>query len=127
MGATERAAFQREVFGETRERMLREFCDLVEALSADRPWAIVLEDLHWSDLATLDALSRFARGDSKASGLILGSYRPADSLIGQHPIRRRHQDLVIHGRCGESRLDRLPRTEDERHLARRFRDDAVAS
>jgi DNA-binding winged helix-turn-helix (wHTH) protein len=59
--ATERAAFQREVFGATRERMLREFCDLVEALSANRPWVIVLEDLHWSDLATLDVLSRFAR------------------------------------------------------------------
>ncbi len=127
IGATERAAFQREVFGATRERMLREFCDLVEALSADRPWVIILEDLHWSDLATLDALSRFARGDSKASVLILGSYRPADSIIGQHPIRRLHQDLEIHERCGELRLDRLSRMEVERHLALRFRDDAVAS
>ena len=95
--AAERAAFQREVFGATRERMLREFCDLVEALSADHPWVVVLEDLHWSDLGTLDALSRFARGDSRASVLILGSYRPADSIIGQHPIRRLHQDLEIHG------------------------------
>ena len=41
IGVMERAAFQREVFGATRERMLREFCDLVEALSADRPWVIV--------------------------------------------------------------------------------------
>lgn len=127
IGATERAAFQREVFGATRERMLREFCDLVEALSADRPWVVILEDLHWSDLATLDALSRFARGDSKASVLILGSYRPADSIIGQHPIRRLHQDLEIHDRCGELRLDRLLRMEVEHHLALRFRDDALAA
>ena len=35
--ASERAAFQDEVFGATRERMLREFCDLLEALSARPP------------------------------------------------------------------------------------------
>ena len=63
---TDRAAFQSEVFGATRERMLREFCDLVEVLSATRPWVLVIEDLHWSDFATLDVLSRFARGDRKA-------------------------------------------------------------
>ena len=40
--ASERAAFQDEVFGATRERMLREFCDLLEALSAGRPWVLVL-------------------------------------------------------------------------------------
>ena len=46
-----RAAFQNEVFGATRERMLREFCDLMEVLSVDRPLVLVLEDLHWSDFA----------------------------------------------------------------------------
>src|SRR6185369_14710009 len=127
IGATERAKFQRELFGATRERMLREFCDLVEALSASRPWAIVLEDLHWSDLATLDVLSRFARRTGKASVLILGTYRPADSVIEGHPIRRLHQDLEIHERCNELRLDRLSRIEVERYLALRFADDALAS
>jgi DNA-binding winged helix-turn-helix (wHTH) protein/tetratricopeptide (TPR) repeat protein len=125
--ATERAAFQDEMFGATRERMLREFCDLVEALSAERTWAIILEDLHWSDLATLDVLSRFARGTSKASVLVLGSYRPADSAINGHPIRRLHQDLQIHRRCSELHLDRLSPAEVERYLALRFRDVELAS
>ena len=57
----------------------------------------------------------------------LAALRPADSIIGQHPIRRLHQDLEIHERCGELRLDRLSRMEVERHLALRFGDDAVAS
>jgi DNA-binding winged helix-turn-helix (wHTH) protein/tetratricopeptide (TPR) repeat protein len=127
MDANERAAFQREAFGATRERMLREFCDLVEALSVNRPWAIILEDLHWSDFATLDVISRFARGTGRASVLVLGSYRPADSVTSGHPIRRLHQDLEIHGHCAELRLDRLSRTEVERYLALRFRDDQLAS
>ena len=123
---TNRAAFQNEVFGATRERMLREFCDLVEVLSVDRPLVIVLEDLHWSDFATLDVLSRFARGDRRASVLVLASYRPTDTIIGGHPLRRLHQDLAIHGRCGELRLDRLSRADVEHHLALRFRNEELA-
>ncbi|MBR1282740.1 AAA family ATPase [Bradyrhizobium sp. AUGA SZCCT0177] len=124
--AAERAALQSEVFGATRERMLREFCDLLEALSTIRPWAFVLEDLHWSDFATLDMLSRFARGTRKASVLVLGSYRPADSAIGGHPIRRLHQDLEIHGCCTELRLDRLSRAAVEQYVGLRFGDSAFA-
>jgi class 3 adenylate cyclase len=43
---TNHVDFQKEVFGATRERMLREFCDLVEVLSANRPLVVILEDLH---------------------------------------------------------------------------------
>ncbi|WP_225674932.1 AAA family ATPase [Bradyrhizobium hereditatis] len=125
--AAERAALQNEVFGATRERMLREFCDLLEALSTTRPWVLVLEDLHWSDFATLDVLSRFARGRHKISALVLVSYRPADSAIGGHPIRRLHQDLEIHGCCTELRLDRLSRAEVEQYVTLRFGDNAFAS
>jgi predicted ATPase len=123
---TDRADFRKEVFGATRERMLREFCDLVEALSFDRPLVLVLEDLHWSDFATLDVLSLFARGTQRASVLILASYRPADTLMGKHPVRRMHQDLEIHGRCGELRLDPLSRAEVERHLVLRFGNEELA-
>ncbi|WP_084805149.1 AAA family ATPase [Bradyrhizobium sp. NAS80.1] len=125
--ASERAAFQDEVFGATRERMLREFCDLLEALSTSRPWVLVLEDLHWSDFATLDVLSRFARGNGKARVLVLCSYRPVDSSVGGHPIRRLHRDLEIHGCCSELRLDRLSRSEVDRYLALRFDDEEFAS
>ena len=124
---TDAAAFQNEVFGATRERMLREFCDLLEVSSVDRPVAVVLEDLHWSDFATLDVLSRFARGDRRASVLVLASYRPADTLIAGHPVRRLHHDLGIHGRCRELRLDPLSRAEVEHHLVLRFGNEELVS
>ncbi len=122
----ERAAFQREIFGATRERMLREFGALMESLAARRPWAIVLEDLHWSDFATVDALSRIARRDRKAAIFALATYRPADVATGIHPIRTVHQDLQIHGQCVELALDRLTRDEVERYLALRFSSDELA-
>jgi hypothetical protein len=61
IGDEERQELQKEVFGATRERMLREYCELLEVLGAKDPVVVVVEDLHWSDYATLDVLSRFAR------------------------------------------------------------------
>lgn len=125
--ASERAAVRDEVFGATRERMVREFCELVEVTSAVRPWVIVLEDLHGSDLATLDVLSRFARGAAAAPVLVMASYRPADSLIDAHPIPRLHQDLEIHGLCTRLALEPLARDDVEHYLALRFGDPQLAA
>lgn len=122
LDARDRAALQSEVFGATRERMLREFCELVEVLSLERPWVIIVEDLHWSDYATLDILSLFAHRQQKASVLILATYRPVDVLIGGHPARTVHQELQIHGRCTELALDRLSLPEVEQYLVLRFGD-----
>ena len=126
LGAKDRAALQNEVFGATRERMLREFCELMEALSSDRPWVLIIEDLHWSDYATLDALTFFARRQQKASVLVLATYRPGDVMMGGHPIRIVHQELQIHGRCTELALNRLSLAEVEQHLALRFDDAEIA-
>ena len=114
----ERASLQSEVFGATRERMLREFCELVEVLSADRPWVLIIEDLHWSDYATLDVLSLFARRQQKASVLVLATYRPDDVIIGGHSARTIRQELQIHGRCTELALDRLSLAEVEQFTVR---------
>jgi tetratricopeptide (TPR) repeat protein len=116
----DRAALQSEVFGTSRERMLREFCELLEALSQTRPWIIILEDLHWSDYATLDVLSRFARRRQRAAVLILATYRPTDLLAADHPLRAVHHELQIHGRCSELALDRLSGAEVEQYLGLRF-------
>ena len=120
LGVEDRAAFQSEIFGATRERMLREFSNLVERVSAERPWVIILEDLHWSDFATIDALSRLARRDRHCALLILATYRPTDVAATGHPVSSIHQDLQIHGRCSAVTLDRLTMAETENYLALRF-------
>ena len=43
------------------ERMLREMAEALETLTAQTPLVLVLEDLHWSDYATLDLVSALAR------------------------------------------------------------------
>ena len=50
-----------DVAGATPQRMLRELAQALEAMSAARPIVLWLEDLHWSDRSTLDAISFLAR------------------------------------------------------------------
>src|SRR5262249_26019528 len=47
------ALLRRDLLGVTKERMLREMAEAIEALSASTPVVLVLEDLHWSDYSTL--------------------------------------------------------------------------
>ncbi len=49
LSATEYAALQERGRGTTRERMLREMAEAVEAFTAERPLVLILEDLNWSD------------------------------------------------------------------------------
>lgn len=126
LGEDDRAGVQQEIFGATRERMLLEFADLMESLSTQRPWTIILEDLHWSDFATVDVLSRLARRDRRAAILVLATYRPMEVAVAGHPIRSVHEDLQIHGQSSEITLDRLSQTETERYLLLRFDSPALA-
>jgi DNA-binding winged helix-turn-helix (wHTH) protein len=47
-------ALQRMVGPTSQVRMLRELTEALDALTAERPLVLVLEDLHWSDRATLE-------------------------------------------------------------------------
>ncbi|SFK29775.1 ATP-binding protein [Methylocapsa palsarum] len=118
----DRADLQNEIFGATRERMLREFCELVEFLSLERPWLIIIEDLHWSDYATLDVLSLFAQRQQRSAALVLATYRPVDVVVGGHPALTVHQELQIHGRCTELALEKLSLAEVRQYLGQRFGD-----
>jgi DNA-binding winged helix-turn-helix (wHTH) protein len=79
--AEQREALQKEILGATRERMVREICEAMEALTAQDPLVLILEDLHWVDPSTLDFISALARRRGPAKLLLVGTYRPADVII----------------------------------------------
>ena len=111
---------QRRVLGATGERMLREFAEAVEALTRIRPLVLILEDLHWSDYATMDLLTYLARRSGTARFLLLGTYRPVEVLLHSHPLQMVKQELVLHDQGVELPLGLLTATEVTRYLARRF-------
>lgn len=111
---------QRTLVGATRDRMLREATGLFELL--DRPLVLILEDLHWSDYATLDLLTALARRRDPASLLVIGTYRPADVIVRAHPLRAVVQELAADTVCHQLWLENLTADDVERYLAARFPD-----
>ena len=94
IGAAELEALQRRVQGALRERMLREMAEAVEALTAESPLVLALEDLQWCDYSTLDLLfAVLARRQEVARLLVIGTYRPADVMMRRHPLRALTQEL----------------------------------
>ncbi|WP_089936581.1 winged helix-turn-helix domain-containing protein [Candidatus Entotheonella palauensis] len=76
---------QRRASGGTRERMLRELAEAMEALTMEQALVLVLEDLHWSDPAALNGLALIAHRRTPAQRFVLGTYRPVDAMVRQHP------------------------------------------
>ena len=75
LSPADREALPRELLGATRERMLREATNAVEALTTKKGLVLVLEDLHWSDHSTVELISFLARQRGVGRLLLLGTYR----------------------------------------------------
>jgi DNA-binding winged helix-turn-helix (wHTH) protein/predicted ATPase len=118
--AGEMEVLQRQVAGATRERMLREITETLEAMAVAQPLVLVLEDLHWSDHATLDLITWLARRREPAPLLLLGTYRPIDVITHGHPLKVVKQDLALHRQCVEVRLEGLSETAVATYLSARF-------
>jgi DNA-binding winged helix-turn-helix (wHTH) protein/predicted ATPase len=98
---------ERRALGGTRERMLREAAETLEAIGEDRPLVLLLEDLHWADPSTVDLLDWLATRDAPARLLVVGTYRPSDALAAGHPIDGVAATLRARGRAHELRLGEL--------------------
>src|SRR5262245_6363510 len=120
VGEARRELLRRDTLGATRDRMLRELAEVLEALTAERTLVLVLEDLHWSDVSTLDLVAVLARRREPARLLVICTYRPVDVIIASHPLRAVHQELRLHGQCDDVVVPFLERTHVETYLARRF-------
>jgi len=75
-------------------------------LAADRPVLLVLDDLHWSDEATLELLSALAEPLTDLSVLVIAAYR-SDGLPRDHGVRRLRHELRRAGQLDELALSPL--------------------
>ncbi len=91
-----RALLQKQIAASSRDRMVREFCQLIDELAERCTLVLVLEDLHWSDHSTVDILSAFARRRSRARVLIIATYRQGDAAAGNHPVHSLSRELLAH-------------------------------
>lgn len=99
ISATEQKRLRRALQGTTSDRMLREFADALTYLTAEKPLVLMIEDLHWSDSATLDLLSYLTRRHQHPRLLFLGTYRPGIVTDPEHPLLGLVRELSTHGQC----------------------------
>ncbi|MBC7924117.1 MAG: AAA family ATPase [Bryobacteraceae bacterium] len=116
----DRGRLREEVFGSTRERMLREITDALDALSIETPLVIALEDLHWSDPSTIDLLTSIANRTSPACLMIIATYRPADAARSSFSLTGVQHELEIRKQCRVLSLTPLSEPDIGEYLSKRF-------
>jgi predicted ATPase/DNA-binding winged helix-turn-helix (wHTH) protein len=112
-----RERLQREILGATRERMLREISEALETITLENPLLLVFEDLQWVDQATVDLISALARRRAPARLMLIGTYRPVDVALADHPLKALKQDLLLHKLCQEIALEPLSEANISAFLA----------
>lgn len=103
----ERRALAVTSSGGTQVRMLRELTEAFHALTAERPLILLLEDVHWSDSATVTWLAYMARRRESCRLLVLSAYRPVEVMARAHPLQAVLAELRPQGLCRELQLDTL--------------------
>lgn len=106
--------------GPLAESMLRQFGALLDARTQVRPLLLVIEDLHWSDHATIGLLGYLARRRGPARWMVVASFRAAEATTAEHPLHALRLDLRARRLCTELMLDTLTATDVDRYLERRF-------
>ena len=94
--------------------------DVLLEASLLRPFVLVLDDLHWADVSTIDVLNYLAGRFGQMRLLVLATYRPADMNLAQHPFLGIRDELSAHGALEEIPLGFLERRDVERYLAVMF-------
>ena len=81
--------------GATRERMLREIVETLEALAAARPVILFIEDLQWADPSTRDLLGALMRRRHPARVLVVATGSEPDPLVVELSLRGTAQELAL--------------------------------
>lgn len=123
--------FERRTAGSTRDRMLRELTEALEVAAMAKPLVLLLEDLHWADVSTVDWLATFARRREPAAVMVVATDRPFEAITTGHPLRAIKQELLAQGCARELALRDLTREDTFDYVRARFppapgMDDAIA-
>jgi predicted ATPase len=117
--AEERDALRRDLAGVSADRMLREMGEFFDRYTAERPLLLVTEDLHWSDQATIQLINHIARRRGNARLMWLASFRLAEIIANDHPLKALRNELRLHGLCEENVLDPFSEEEVADYVAQR--------
>jgi DNA-binding winged helix-turn-helix (wHTH) protein len=103
----------------TQGRMLLELALSVEAIAAEQPLVVALDDLQWADHSTVELLANLARRREPAQLLIVGTYRSGE-VAKDRPLHRVVSELVVHKQAASVLLHRFSLDELDDYVGHRF-------
>jgi DNA-binding winged helix-turn-helix (wHTH) protein len=106
--------------GAPESRIARELIEVLEAVSETVPLVLVLEDLQWSDVATIDLVSLLGQRTTPARLLVIATTRRAEAQTPSHPLNRVVRGLVSRGGAVAVPLVGIERADLGAYLAHRF-------
>jgi tetratricopeptide (TPR) repeat protein len=104
---------------EEQQRLFWAVTGFLQAFSEAAPVALLLDDLHWADDASLELLQHLARHTRASRVLLLGTYRD-DEVGRQHPLERALRDLQRERLVERISVRRLAREDTGRLIADRL-------
>ena len=103
----------------SQQALFEETARFFRAVAGQQPVLVVLEDLHWSDPATLEALRYLARGLADDAVLLVASYRD-DELTRRHELYQLMPVLIRESRAERIYLNRLDQDAATRLVRDRY-------
>jgi serine/threonine protein kinase/predicted ATPase len=102
------------------EQMKRELKAFFQELAFRQPVVLFIDDLHWSDISTIDLLAFLVSKFDQLRMLIAATYRPSELLLARSPFVQVMLDFQSRGLRREIALRFFSRNEIERYLAVEF-------
>ena len=120
VGERDAQVLRRSLAGVRPERMPRELAALIDAITLDHTLILALEDVHWSDPSTVDALVMLAQRPGRQRLLVIGTCRLADAVARGHALAPALRALTGHARGVLLSLHDLSADAVRAYLAARF-------
>ncbi|MBO0861269.1 MAG: protein kinase [Chloracidobacterium sp.] len=102
------------------EQMKRELRSFFQELSLRQPVVLFIDDLHWSDISTIDLLAFLGSKFDQLRMLIVVTYRPSELLLARSPFVQVMLDFQTRGLRREIALRFFGSHQIERYLAVEF-------
>ncbi len=89
------------------ERLLRELTLFLETVARRQTMVLFLDDMHWADRATVDALAHLAPRLARMRVLLVITYRQNELALAGHPLVALRGEMVARGEMEEMRVSLL--------------------
>lgn len=104
----------------TPERMKWELLHFLQEVARLRPLVLFFDDMHWTDVSTIDVLSFLSGRFDGLNILIIATDMPSNMQRGKDPLLQIRSDLKARGLCRELKLEFLNRDEIAGYLESEF-------